>query len=186
MCSYYCRSARIGRREVVKETLLKKKMGVASPSSEAVAPPTDSGEPAKPIPAAPPAPTSLITPKPLDSSSAPLHSKPSSKNGGISHAAATPPSGSTARRRVSSSLSHGDPSEDQYGLSQLFQPDNAPKPAMPLMIKSVPTPAQGVGNTMESNTQQVPVKEEMGVVKTEGNTFRTKFKVCIYCILGTF
>lgn len=90
----FIRSARIGRRDVIKEKDMKKKLEVTSVAS-------------------------------------------------------TPGGG---RRRSSSSSGAWTEETDQYGLSQLFQPDNAPK----------------VGATTE---------EVQSVMKEEANTVRTKFKV---------
>ncbi len=138
----------------MRENILKKKLGVpVSPTSlsEEATPTDESGKGA--VTAAAKSST-----KHVPSPSTQSHSS-------VALAASAPPTttaSNSSKRRVSSTLSHGDSTEDQYGLSQLFQPDNAPKPH------------PGVGSAELS-----AVKEEPGVVKTEGNTFRTKFKVSL-------
>lgn len=114
------RSARIGRRDILKDSILKKKLGGAPVGVPAVSPSTG------------------------------------------------------VRRRSSSGAGHAE-GEDQYGLSQLFQPDNVPKVVIATPIVSTATSALGVATPTEPDA----AKEDLNVVKTEGNTFRTKFKVWI-------
>lgn len=83
------------------------------------------------------------------------------------------PTSSGGRRRSSGGTGHGDGGQDQYGLSQLFQPDNAPRVVIATPIVGMATSTVGVAVPPDLDTP----KEDMGVVKTEGNTFRTKFKV---------
>ena len=70
-------------------------------------------------------------------------------------------------------MGYGDGGEDQYGLSQLFQPDNAPKVVTATPIVGAATSIAGAAIPSETD---IP-KDDIGAVKTEGNTFRTKFKV---------
>ena len=188
ICVFDDRTARIGRREIVKENILKKRLGwpASSASSSGTTTPTD-GTAAMPAtmaavatppaviptteppsempsehPADPKAPTKLDPPPTAQAQPPPSHTPPPAPPTASSH------SSTTVRRRVSSTYSHGDPSEDQYGLSQLFQPDNAPKPV----------PTSSTSSTAESTASHPSaMREETGIVKAEGNTFRTKFKV---------
>ena len=84
---------------------------------------------------------------------------------------ALPPPTTVARRH--SSGQSGENGEDQFGLLQLFQPDNVPRVTTPIAATSSSPVAVAIAAAPETT------KDDVNVVKTEGNTFRTKFKVWI-------